>query len=170
MGWYINYHQKVPILPPKMARSAIYGRAIEMRSKRQHTTNMGYGGVTNATLRSKNQLLQQQPHAHGVVGCCCWGAGLLLGGRIEAWCPVHKEGNVHVPPSRKPGLHQVLTCVRGHRGCGNPIPGVVRKPGGLPYPCLRPESLEGLPRATHCTGRAQTSGNVTAWVDCAHAI
>ena len=50
---------------------AIYGHAIEMRPKRQHTRKMGYGGVTNATLRSNNQLLQQQPHAHTVEGCCC---------------------------------------------------------------------------------------------------
>ena len=46
---------------------AIYGHAMEMRTKWQHSGNMGYGGVTNGTLRSKNQLLQQQPHAHRVA-------------------------------------------------------------------------------------------------------
>ena len=99
---------------------------MEMRTKRQHR-NTGYDGVTNGTLRSKNQLLlvQQQPHAHRVAGCCCWGAG-LLGGRIVAWCSVQKKGNVRVPMyplAEKPGLHPIITCVHGDRGFGNPIPG-----------------------------------------------
>ena len=120
---YEQISKKVPILPTKLARS------MEMRSKRPHTRNMGYGGVTNATLRSKNQLLQQQPHAYRVEGCCCWGAGLLLGSRIVACCPVQKEGNVRVLSSRKPGLHPILTCLHGDRGCGTPISaGMLRKP------------------------------------------
>ena len=48
---------------------AIYGHAMEMRTKWQHSGNIGYGGVTYGTLRSKNQLLQQQPHAHIVASC-----------------------------------------------------------------------------------------------------
>ena len=48
---------------------ATNGHAMEMRTKRQHGGNMGYGGVTNGTLRSKVQLPQQQPHAHRVAGC-----------------------------------------------------------------------------------------------------
>ena len=32
---------------------AIYGHAMDMRTQRQHSTNMGYGGVTNGPLRSK---------------------------------------------------------------------------------------------------------------------
>ena len=40
------------------------GDAREVAAQR----NIGYGGVTNGTLRSKNQLLQQQPHAHRVEG------------------------------------------------------------------------------------------------------
>ena len=120
MGWYINCYQKSFYITDEIG--AIYRHAIEMRSQQQHTRIMGYGGVTNVKLRSKNQLLQEQPHARRVVGCCCWGAGLLLGGRIVAWCPVQKEGNVRVPSSRKPDLHPILTCVHGDRGCGNPIP------------------------------------------------
>ena len=32
---------------------ALYGHAMDMRTQRQHSKNMGYGGVTNGTLRSK---------------------------------------------------------------------------------------------------------------------
>ena len=104
-----------------------------MHPKRQHTRKMGYDGVTNATFRSKNQLLQQQPHAHTAAGCCCYGAGLLLGGRIVAWCSVQKEGKKRVPSTRaeKPGLHQNFTCVRGDKGCRNPIPGDVAETRGF---------------------------------------
>ena len=66
MCWYINYHQKVSYITAQIG--AIYGHAMEMRTKWQHSGNMGYGGVTNGTLRSKNQLLQQQPHALRVAG------------------------------------------------------------------------------------------------------
>ena len=66
MGLYINYLQKVSYITDGIG--AIYGHAMEMRPKRQHNSKMGYGGVTNATLRSNNQLLQQQPHAHRVAG------------------------------------------------------------------------------------------------------
>ena len=105
-------------------------------------------------------------HAHRVVGCCCWGAGLLLGGRIVAWCPVQEEGNLRVPSSRKPGLNPIITCVHGDRGCGNPIPGDVVETWGFALSVPKAKKvLKGLPRATHCTGRAQTSGNVTAWVE-----
>ena len=67
-------------------------------------------------------------------------------------------------------------------GCGNPIPGGMRKsnPRGMrehhprgccgnPGICLTcaqdQKSSKGLPRATHCTDRAQTSGNVTPTVE-----
>ena len=46
------------------------------------------------------------------------------------------------PPAGKPGLHPILTCVHGDRGCGNPILGMLRKPGDLPYPCPRPKKLK----------------------------
>ena len=65
MGWYINYNQKVYYITARIG--AIDEHAMEMRTKWQHSGNMGYGGVTNGTLRSKNQLLQQQPHAHRVA-------------------------------------------------------------------------------------------------------
>ena len=39
---------------------------------------------------------------------------------------------------------------------------MLQKPGDLPYPCQGQNKLKRLPRATHCTDRAQTSGNVTA--------
>ena len=65
MGWCINDHQKVSYITARIG--AIYGHAMEMRTKWQHSGNVGYGGVTNGTLRSKNQLLQQQPHAHRVA-------------------------------------------------------------------------------------------------------
>ena len=89
IGWLIKYNKKGSYITAQIG--AIYGYAIEMRSKRQDTRNMGYGGVTNVTLRSKNQVLQQHPHAHRVEGCCRWAEGLLLGGRIVARCPVQKE-------------------------------------------------------------------------------
>ena len=121
-----------------------------MRPKRQHTRKIGYDGVTNATLRSNNQLLQQQPHAHTVTGCCCWGAGLLLGGRIVGWCSVQKEEKKRVRSTRaeKPGLHPNFACVRGDKGCRNPIPaGMLRKPGDLPQVCPRQKTFKRL--ATH---------------------
>ena len=65
MGWYINYYLKGSYNTAQI--DAIYGHAMEMRTKRQHSGNMKYGGVTNGTLRSNNQLLQQQPHAHRVA-------------------------------------------------------------------------------------------------------
>ena len=66
IGWHINWYKHVYYITDQVG--VIYGHAIEMRPKRQHTREMGYGGVTNATLRSKNQLIQQQPHAHRVAG------------------------------------------------------------------------------------------------------
>ena len=67
MGWYINYYQKGSYITAHI--SATYGHEMEMRTKRPHSGNMGYGAVTNGALRSNNQLLQQQPHAHRVAGC-----------------------------------------------------------------------------------------------------
>ena len=68
MGVYINYLQNESYITDHI--DAIYGHSMEMRPKRRHTIKTGYGGVTNATLRSNNQLLQQQQHAHRVAGCC----------------------------------------------------------------------------------------------------
>ena len=67
IDWYINYYLKCSYTTARII--AIYGHAMEMRTKRQHSGNMEYGGVTNGTLRLNNQLLQQQPHAHRVAGC-----------------------------------------------------------------------------------------------------
>ena len=49
--------------------------------------------------------------------------------------------------------------VRAHDAgcCGNPGICLIRAQGQI--------SLKGLPRATHCTDRAQTSGNVTPTVE-----
>ena len=66
MGWFIYHYQKVAYIAAQIV--SIYGDAMKMRTKRQHSRNLGYGGVTNATLRSNNQLLQQQPHAYKVAG------------------------------------------------------------------------------------------------------
>ena len=55
-----------------------------------------------------------------------------------------------------------IKILRAYTGIGDaetPSAGMLRKPGDLPYPCLRQKSLKSLPRATHCTDRAQTSGN-----------
>ena len=143
MGWYINLYHKVPYIYIQVG--AIYGHAIEVRTKRQHSRNLGYGGVTNRTLRSKNQLLQQQPHAHGVAGCCFWGAGLLLGGRIVAWCSVQKEGNVRVPSlAEKPVCIQFLRAYTEIGDAETQSPGMLQKPEYLPYPCPRPKKFKGL--------------------------
>ena len=68
--------------------------------------------------------------------------------------------------AEKPGLHPNLMCVHGDRGCRNPIPGDV---AGKPGICLEyaqgQNSFKGLPRATHCTDRAQNSGIVTSTVE-----
>ena len=64
--------------------------------------------------------------------------------------------------------------VHGDRGCGNQIPGGMRKhhPRGCcrnPGICLihahGQKWFKGLPRATYCTDRAQTSGSVTPTVE-----
>ena len=110
MRFYTNYYQKGSYMTDQIG--AIYEHAVETHPKRQHTRNMGYGGVTNATLRSKNQLLQQQPHAHRVAGCCCEGAGLLLGGRIVAWCSVQKAGKKRVPSTSRKARCASKSCVR----------------------------------------------------------
>ena len=64
------------------------------------------------------------------------------------------------------GLHPNPTCVHGDRGCGNTIPGDAAETRGfaLSMPKAR-KSPTGLPRATHCTDRTQTSGNVTPTVE-----
>ena len=68
--------------------------------------------------------------------------------------------------AEKPGLHPNLTCVHGDCGCGNTIPVDVAETRGfaLSVPKAK-KKLKGLPRATHCTDRAQTSGNVTPTVE-----
>ena len=71
-------------------------------------------------------------------------------------CPLRAE---------KRGLHPNLTCVHGDRECRNPIPGDVAETRGFASMCPRPKKFEGLPRATHCTDRAQTSGNMTPTVE-----
>ena len=46
---------------------------------------------------------------------------------------------------KKPGLHPIFTCVRGDKGCKNPIPaGMLRKPGDLPQVCPRPIKFKRL--------------------------
>ena len=74
---------------------------------------------------------------------------------------------MYVYPLRaeKTGLHPNLTCVHGGRGSETQSAGMLRKPGDLSSVCARPKSLKGLPRATHCTYRAQTSGIVTSTVE-----
>ena len=61
---------------------------------------------------------------------------------------MQKEGKKRVIPStkaEKPGLHPNFTCVRGDKGCRNPIPaGMLRKPGDLPQVCPRPKMFKRL--------------------------
>ena len=104
-----------------------------MRPKRQHTRKMGYDEVTNATLRTKNQLLQQQTHAHTVAGCCCLGAGLPLGGKIVAWCSVQKEEKKRVPLREQKSrvCIKILRACAGIRDAETQSPGMLRKPGDL---------------------------------------
>ena len=45
----LHYNQKGSYITAQI--SSIYGHAKEMRTKRQHSGNMRYGGVTNGTLR-----------------------------------------------------------------------------------------------------------------------
>ena len=56
-----------------------------------------------------------------------------------------KEGKKRVPSTRaeNPGLHPNFTCVRGDKGCRNPIPAeMLRKPGDLPQVCPRPKKFK----------------------------
>ena len=110
-----------------------------MRSTRPHTRNMGYGEVTNATLRSKNQLLQQQPHAHRIVGCCCWAAGSWRGALCKA-----REMCVY-PLAENPARIQFL---RAYTEIGDAETQSPRRCCGNPGICLihakRPKKLRRL--------------------------
>ena len=93
---------------------------------------------------------------------CCWVAGL-------AWCSVQKEGKKR---PRVPSTSRKTRCAskfyvrtRGYgmqepntgECCGNP---------GICLKCAQGQkSLKGLPRATHCSDRAQTSSNVSPTVE-----
>ena len=64
------------------------------------------------------------------------------------------------------GMHPNLTCVHGDRGCRNPNSGDVAETRGFALSVPKAKiGLKGLPRATHCTDRAQTSGNVSQTVE-----
>ena len=85
MSWYINYSRKGAYFTAQIG--AIYVHAMDVSTQRQHIRNMGYGGVTNGTLQSKQSATTTATRASS-----CWllllGAGLLLGGRIIYWCSV----------------------------------------------------------------------------------
>ena len=67
--------------------------------------------------------------------------------------------------AENPGLHPNLTRIHGDRGCGNTIPGDVAETRGFASSMPKAKKkIKRLPRATHCTDRAQTSGNVTTTV------
>ena len=92
-------------------------------------------------------------------------------------CAKIRETYVY-PLAEKPDLHPNLTCVHGEGGFENPItggyqtliPGVMWKSHpcgccGNPGICLKfaqgQKCSKCLPRATRCTDRAQTFGNMT---------
>ena len=55
-----------------------------------------------------------------------------------------------------------IRVLRTYAGIGDAetqSPGMLRKPGDLPQVCPRPKKFKKVPRATHCTDRAQTSSN-----------
>ena len=62
-------------------------------------------------------------------------------------------------------LHTNLTCVHGDGECTNPIPGDIAETRGFALSVQGQKGLKGLPRATHCTDRAQNSGIVTSTVE-----
>ena len=79
MGWYIKYHYKGPFISTQSG--AMYGHAInmDMRTQRQHSIKMWYGGVKNGRLRHKQlaRSIGGTRHAHTRVAyCCCCAAGL----------------------------------------------------------------------------------------------
>ena len=79
---------------------------------------------------------------------------------------IGKCADVYPLRAEKCGLHQDLTCVYGDRGCKNPNPGDVAETRGFAISVPKAKkSLKGLTRATHCTDRAQTSGNVSPAVE-----
>ena len=66
----------------------------------------------------------------------------------------------------KHGLHLNLTSVHGDGGSRNPIPRHVAETRGFALSVPKDKkSLKGLPRATHCTDRAQSFGIVTLTVE-----
>ena len=67
---------------------------------------------------------------------------------------------------KSPVSIQILSAYTAIGDAETQSPGMLRKPGDLPQVCPRPKTfLTGLPRATHGTDRAQTSGNVSPTVE-----
>ena len=93
---------------------------------------------------------------------CCWAAGSKRG----ALCK-NREMRLRVPSTSRKTRFASKSYVR-KRGSGMQKPnprGCCRNPG-ICLRCARGQkSLKGLPRATHCTDCAQTSGNVTPTVE-----
>ena len=54
MGRYISYSQKGSYITVQIG--AIFRHAMDMRTQWQNSRNMGYGRVTNGTLRSKQSV------------------------------------------------------------------------------------------------------------------
>ena len=53
MGWYINYYYKVPYISAQSGVSYGHATTMDMRTQRQHSRKMWYGGVTNGRPRHK---------------------------------------------------------------------------------------------------------------------
>ena len=65
---------------------------------------------------------------------------------------------------KNPVCIQILRAYTGIGDAETPSPGMLRNPGVCLKYAQGQTSFKGLARATHCTGRAQTSGNVTPTV------
>ena len=85
---------------------------------------------------------------------------VLCAKRGNETCTLYEE--------KSPVCFQTLRTYAGIGDAETQSPGMLRKPVDLPYiifMCPRPKMFLGLPRATHCTDRAKTSGNVSPTVE-----
>ena len=76
MGWYMNYYKKCSCFTAQIG--AIYGHAMDMRTQRQHSRNMGvwWGVKWHAPIKaisyynSSHTLIELPAAAAGGLDCC----------------------------------------------------------------------------------------------------
>ena len=167
IDWCIITIKNIPILPLELAGAVDMLWTCGRNGSTQQNYGVWWGDKWHAPIKAITYYnsshtrteLQAAADARGLD--CCWAAGSYRGALCQ-----NREMYVYPSSSRKTRFaSQSYVRTRGSgvqkpnpRGCcGNP---------GICLKCAQGQnSLKGLPRATHCTDRAQTSGNVTPTVE-----